>query len=217
MGVSTRTAAAPRRRSAARRRPSRAAVRRRRLLFAGGALLLALITAVALAPYFDKAVQEVVLPLKHEDVIRQQAADKDLDPSLIAAVIYTESRFRDQTSPAGAEGLMQILPSTAHYIAEKSGGTQFVEGDLADPQINISYGSWYLGCLLEKYGGNEVLAIAAYNAGEGKVDEWVAGALQNGESFRVQAIPFKETREYVGRVMTARAAYRREYRDELGL
>jgi soluble lytic murein transglycosylase len=215
--VSTRTAAAPPRRPKARRRPSRAAVLRRRLLLGGGGLLLAALAVFALAPYFDKAVQEVVLPLKHEDVIRQQAADKDLDPSLIAAVIYTESRFRDQTSHAGAKGLMQILPATADYIAQKSGGTAFEQGDLADPQINISYGSWYLRYLLDKYGGNEVLAIAAYNAGEGKVDEWVSGALSSGDRFRVEAIPFEETRHYVGRVLTARDDYRREYRRELGL
>jgi soluble lytic murein transglycosylase len=215
--VSTRTAAAPRRRSQARRRPSRAVVWRRRALLGGGFLLLAAIAVVALAPYFDKAVQEVVLPLKHEDVIRQQAADKDLDASLIAAVIYTESRFRDQTSHAGAKGLMQILPSTADYIAQKSGGTAFEQGDLADPQINISYGSWYLRYLLDKYGGNEVLAVAAYNAGEGKVDEWVSGALASGDRFRVEAIPFTETRNYVDRVLTARDDYRREYRRELGL
>jgi soluble lytic murein transglycosylase len=216
--VSTRTATAAKRRSRGRRtRPSRAAVLRRRLLLLGGTLLVAALAVALIAPYFDRAVQEVVLPLKHEDVIRQQAADKDLDPALIAGVIYTESRFRDVTSHAGAQGLMQILPSTADYIAGKSGGTQFEQGDLASPQINIAYGSWYLRYLLDKYGGNEVLAVAAYNGGEGKVDEWVAGALERGERFRVAAIPFPETREYVGKVLTARDQYRREYRSELGL
>ena len=69
------------------------------------------------------AVRELTLPLRHEDVIRQQARSKDLDPALIAAVIYEESRFRPRTSPAGAKGLMQILPGTAQFIARKSGGT----------------------------------------------------------------------------------------------
>ena len=215
--MSTRTATPAKRRSRARARPSRRSVLKRRLAVLGGVLLLALVAAVAIAPYFDRAVKEVVLPLKHEDVIRQQAADKDLDAALIAAVIYTESRFRDVTSPAGAEGLMQILPSTAEYIAGKSGGTQFEQGDLATPQINIAYGSWYLHYLLDKYGGNEVLAIAAYNGGEGTVDEWVASALRRGERFHVSDIPFVETREYVGKVLDAREQYRREYRRELGL
>ncbi len=186
------------------------------------ALLLAALAAAALVllvvrPYADKAVQEIALPLRHEDVIRQQAADKGVDASLIAAVIYTESRFRDQTSHAGAKGLMQIMPETADYIARKSGGTAFVQGDLATPQINIAYGSWYLRYLLDKYGGNEVLAIAAYNGGEGKVDEWVGQALSRGERFKVSQIPFAETRDYVGKVLAARDDYRREYARELGL
>lgn len=167
-----------------------------------------------MSPFVDKAVKEIGLPLRHEDVIRQQARDKDLDPALIAAVIYTESRFRDQTSPAGAKGLMQILPGTADYIARLSGGTEFERGDLADPQINIAYGSFYLGYLLEKYGGNEILSLAAYNAGEGRVDGWIGGGTRVGDPDR---IPFEETRNYVKRVLEVRPRYRSEYARELGL
>jgi len=175
------------------------------------------ILAWAVLP-LDRAVQEIALPLRHEDVIRQQAADKDLDPALIAAVIYAESRFRDQTSPAGAKGLMQILPSTADYIARKSGGTEFEQGDLASPQINIAYGSWYLRYLLDRYDGRRVLAVAAYNAGEGKVDRWRAEAAARGEPFRVSRhVPYKETRDYVRRVLRTQGRYEREYARELGL
>ena len=150
------------------------------------------------------------LPLRHEDIIRQQARNKGLDPSLIAGVIYVESRFRDQTSVAGAKGLMQILPSTADYIARKSGGTAFEQGDLATPQINIAYGSWYLRYLLQHYHGNELLALAAYNAGEGKVDQWYRDASARGEDFEAAThIPFPETRNYVGSVLEVRARYRR--------
>src|SRR4029078_5461283 len=162
-----------------------------------------LAVALTLAPWADHAVQEaVILPLRHDDIIRQQAAEKDLDPALIAGVIFTESRFRDATSHAGAKGLMQLMPDTADYIARKSGGTRFTRADLATPQINISYGTWYLRYLLNKYKGNTILTLAAYNAGEGKVDQWGGAAAAQGERFRVAShIPFKETRDYVHRVL----------------
>ena len=212
------TAHAQSRTGARRRTRRRARVQRRRL---GAALIVAALAAIALLsikPWADKAVQEITLPLRHEDIIRQQAQDKSLDPALIAGVIYVESRFRDQTSHAGAKGLMQLMPDTADYIARKSGGTRFQQGDLADPQINIAYGSWYLRYLLERYHGNVPLALAAYNAGEGKVDEWWRDAADRGENFTVaDHIPFPETREYVTKVLDARRKYRREYARELGL
>ena len=211
-------------RSATTRSRPRSAKARRRILVRRVAWLLAAVVviggviAAVVAPRVDKAVQEVVLPLRHEDIIRQQAADKGLDPSLIAGIIYTESRFRDQTSHAGAKGLMQILPSTAHDIARKSGGTAFIEGDLANPQVNISYGSFYLRYLLKRYGGNVVLAIAAYNAGEGRVDQWVFAARHRGEDFdHARHIPFPETRHYVEQVLEMRGRYRDRYSRELGL
>jgi len=199
-------------------RARRRALLKRRLFFLGAVAALATIIVAVMAPWADKAVQEIALPLRHEDIIRQQARDKNLDPTLIAGVIYVESHFRDQTSHAGAKGLMQLMPQTADYIARKSGGTRFQQGDLATPQINIAYGSWYLRYLLEKYHGNEALALAAYNGGEGKVDEWWAEASNRGEDFDVaRHIPFPETRQYVGKVLDARRQYRRQYAAELGV
>ena len=210
-------------RSVTRARPRGAVQRRRALLrrltwLLVGVVVVAAVVAAVVAPGVDKAVKEIALPLRHEDIIRQQAADKHLDPALIAGVIYTESRFRDQTSHAGAKGLMQLLPSTADDIARKSGGTAFVQGDLADPQVNISYGTYYLRYLLSRYGGNVVLAVAAYNAGEGKVDEWIFAARRRGEDFdHTRHIPFPETRHYVQQVLEMRGKYRERYRRELGL
>jgi len=170
------------------------------------------------AGLFDDAVKEITLPLRHDDIIRQQARDKELDPSLIAAVIYAESKFvNGQTSSAGAQGLMQVTPDTAHFIARRSGGDAFRTEDLNTPQVNISYGSYYLRYLLNRYGGNTTLAVAAYNAGEGNVDKWLAAARAEGKRFRRADIPFPETRTYVGRVFNARADYRRSYARELGL
>jgi peptidoglycan lytic transglycosylase len=193
---------------------------RRRVVFWSVVLLGALaIAVIAAAPWVDRAVKETVtLPLRHDDIIRQQARDKDLDPALIAAVIYSESHFRDnQRSSAGAIGLMQLTPETAQDVAKRSGATNFQLADLDDPQVNISYGSYQLRYLLERYGGNEVLAVAAYNAGEGNVDKWLVDASVNDRLFKAREIPFPETRNYVEKVMDARAQYRREYKKELGV
>ena len=168
-----------------------------------------------LGPLGD-AVRKFTLPLTHEDIIRQQARAKGIDPALIAAVIYEESKFRDQTSHAGARGLMQITPATARFIARDSGGTRFTEADLATPQINISYGAYYLRYLLRRYDGSETLAVAAYNAGETNVSRWLERS--GGTDFDLQEdIPFPETRKYVEGVLHHRGQYREHYADELGI
>src|SRR3954470_8238523 len=113
---------------------------------------------------------------------------------------------------------MQLMPATADYIAQKSRGTRVESANFVIPQINIAYGTWYLRYLLRKYDNNTILTLAAYNAGEGKVDEWRKVASARGEKFKVAShIPFQETRDYVHRVLTARAEYRRTYAAELHL
>jgi peptidoglycan lytic transglycosylase len=111
---------------------------------------------------------------------------------------------------------MQLTPATARYIARKSGGTQFVVDDLATPQVNIAYGAYYLRYLLSRYDGNEALALAAYNAGEGNVDRWIAAARAHNRALTTAAIPYGETRAYVQRVEGARRDYRRAYGRQLG-
>jgi soluble lytic murein transglycosylase len=174
-------------------------VRRRRLAVLALAVVLGGGTAAVVTGIgpLDWAVRELTLPLRHEDIIRQQAARKHLDPALVAGVIYEESKFRDRTSHAGARGLMQVTPRTARFIAHRSGGTRFDEGDLSTPQINISYGAYYLRYLVDRYQGNQTLAIAAYNAGKTNVDGWVRRAGGPEQFDTVRDIPFPETRAYV--------------------
>jgi soluble lytic murein transglycosylase len=165
-------------------------------------------------PLARQAVDELGLPLRYSDVIRQQAAEKRLDPALVAAVIYAETKFDPRTSSAGAVGLMQILPQTAQFLAHRSGATTFTTEDLARPQVNIAYGSYYLRYLLNEYHGSQVLALAAYNGGEANVDRWIAAA--HGGRLSINEIPFPETRAYVSRVLSARGDYRRSYAGQLG-
>lgn len=188
------------------------ALRRRRFLAFGAlaALLGVFVGALAVAGVFDHALKELTLPLRHEDVIRQQADEKGVDAALIAAVIYSESKFSDQTSSAGARGLMQITPEAAEFIEKQSGGTTFQLSDLSDPELNIRYGTFLLRELLDRYDGDEAAALAAYNAGPGNADKW------GGANLTVESIPFPETRAYVEEVLEKRQEYRREYATELG-
>src|SRR4051812_11618151 len=200
--------------SAARtaRRPTPAQARRRRWVWIAVAAALGVGLAIGISRIdVQRAIRELTLPLQHDDIIRQQATEKQLDPAMIAAVIYAESRFHDQESHAGARGLMQITPATAHVIERLSGGTTFVMSDLSDPEVNISYGSYYLRYLLDRYDGNEVAALAAYNAGSGNVDAW------GGSGLELSDIEFPETRAYVSEVLDKQQEYRDNYAGDLGM
>ena len=141
-------------------------------------------------------------PLEYEQIVRGHARNYQLDPALVAAVIYQESKFRaDAKSDAGAIGLMQLQPETAKGIAIRTGGSRFQTSDLYNPEINVRYGSWYLRHLLDKY-DEEKTALAAYNAGQRNVDEWRAAG---------KGIQFSETRAYVDRVEELKEVYRRAY------
>jgi soluble lytic murein transglycosylase len=218
--VSHSTATAARRRPPHRAgdaRQRREAVRRRRGVLFLAAIVVAVIVVVTAVPVARKAITEFGLPLQYQDVIRQQAAQKHLDPALVAAVIYAETKFDPRPSSAGAEGLMQILPRTALFLAHRSGATTFTTADLATPDVNIAYGSYYLRYLLNEYHGSTVLALAAYNGGEANVDRWVSRVHAAGARFRIRDIPFPETQAYVQRVLQARGEYRHTYPTELGL
>jgi soluble lytic murein transglycosylase len=184
--------------------------KRRRLLMGAGTLVTAVVAVALLRGFVDRAIQELTLPLRHEDIIRQQSREKGVDAALIAAVIYSESKFSDTTSSAGARGLMQITPEAANEIERQSGGTTFKLHDLSDPEINIRYGTFLLRELLDRYDGDAVAALAAYNAGPANVDRWGGGDLA------LVDIPFPETRAYVEEVLDKQQAYRDQYAKELG-
>jgi soluble lytic murein transglycosylase len=171
-------------------------------------VLAAILVVLPFALRVPDAVSRTVYPLKYEQTIRQVSKENDLDPTFVAAVIYTESRFRpDVESHQGAYGLMQLLPESAGYIKRNSS----IKGDYRDPQDNIRLGSWFLGYLNDRYDGDERLMLAAYNSGEGSVDAWTSE-----EGFDIEKdIPYKETREYVERVLEAQKTYQDLYGRDL--
>ena len=150
-------------------------------------------------------------PLRYEAILRAHADNYGLEPSLLAAVVYSESKFDPNAkSSAGAIGLMQLLPETAQGIADHTGGGNWKASDLYDPELNVRYGAWYLARMQRKYRDHPQaldLALAAYNAGQGNVDRWVA-ATPAGQRVR---IPFRETRDYIARVHRLQGLYRRAY------
>jgi peptidoglycan lytic transglycosylase len=151
--------------------------------------------------------ERIRYPLSYQSIVVGHARNYDLDPALLAAVIYRESKFRPNArSSSGAIGLMQLQPATARGIALNTGGTRFRVDDLYNPEINVRYGSFYLRRLIRKY-GEVPLALAAYNAGQTNVDSWLADG---------KGIEFPETREYVDSVLELRDIYARAYADELG-
>jgi soluble lytic murein transglycosylase len=190
-----------------RRRYGRSRARRRR----GIILLMVLIAILAILPFalrVPDAVMRTLYPLRYEATIREASEKNDLEPAFVAAVIYTESRFRPGAeSHQEAYGLMQLLPQSARFIQRQSG----IEGDYRDPQVNIKLGTWFLGYLDERYEGDERFMLAAYNSGEGSVDAWTSE-----EGFDIEKdIPYKETHEYVDRALEAQKTYRELYGSDL--
>jgi soluble lytic murein transglycosylase len=207
-----------RRRDSARRVHGRrrAAARRRRLLLWGAGIGALIVLVIVAMPDVRKAYNDLTLPLQYQDIIRQNAAADHLDPALIAAVIDAETKFIPRTSSTGAEGLMQIEPATAQFLARRSGATTFHVSDLGTPAVNIAYGTYYLRFLLNEYGGNVMEAVAAYNGGETNVTRWAAEARADGHVFGLSDIEFPETRAYVEKVFSGQQDYRRTYPTELG-
>jgi soluble lytic murein transglycosylase len=173
------------------------------VVLAGGVLLAVVLVQTAKPGWWER----LWYPLHYEQIVRGHSRNYDLDPALLAAVIYQESKFKaDARSSSGAIGLMQLLPDTAKGIALHTGGTAFRVDDLYNPELNVRYGAWYLRHLLQKY-GDERTALAAYNAGQDNVDRWRRSGL---------GIQFPETRAYVERVEELKQIYRDAYAKELG-
>jgi soluble lytic murein transglycosylase len=164
------------------------------LLLAFIGCALGLYVVASQPPWFER----IRYPLRYSEYVRVHARQNGIDPALLAAVIYQESKFdAGAESRSGAIGLMQLTPATAHGIAIRTGGSRFETADLLNPEINIRYGSWYLANLFRKY-GDERLVLAAYNAGQGNVDRWQAEG---------KPIAFSETRAYVAQVEHLKRVY----------
>ncbi|PRX32648.1 soluble lytic murein transglycosylase [Orenia metallireducens] len=175
-------------------------------------LVLLIICIFSLFFINHKAILKIVYPLKHEEIILNEASKYYLDPYIIMAIIYVESKFKPEaTSNKGARGLMQIMPATGTWIATMINDSSFCEDDLYNPEINIRYGAWYLAQLKKKFDDNMLVVLAAYNGGEGNVDRWLKENKWDGSWQGSDKIPFAETRSYIAKVTKVYSKYKYLY------
>lgn len=179
--------------------------------------LLLMILVLASLSYFvwqnEDFQRKYLYPYDYQDTINFYADRYEVDRNLVASVILAESKFRqDATSVHGARGLMQIMPETASWIATQIEDDSFSVDKLYNVNMNIKYGTWYLSELQTEFEGNEVLALAAYNAGRGNVYEWMEKYHWDINFKDYTKIPFPETREYVKRVLENKKHYNKLYK-----
>ena len=183
--------------------------RTHRFIFLG--LLLGVLLLAGYVVQSDVFQKKYVYPYPHQTIIARYAGEYRIENSLVAGVIMSESKFQNEVhSDRGAIGLMQLMPSTAKWIAEQLEDSYDME-KLHEPEMNIRFGTWYLSSLKQEFAGNEVLMLAAYNAGRGNVRSWMEEYGWDGSFSDIRQIPFAETREYVARVLKNKERYQKLY------
>ena len=160
----------------------------------------------------DSFQRKYLYPYPYKQTVEFYADRYNVDKSLVAGVILTESKFKSESvSVHGATGLMQVMPDTAQWIAKQIEDKDFSTDKLYNPKTNIKYGTWYLAELQDEFYGNKILMLAAYNAGRGNVHEWIDTYGWDKNFSDYQQIPFPETREYVKQVLANEAKYQELY------
>lgn len=177
----------------------------------GMCVLVAVMISYALLQQND-IQREYIYPYQYREAIEKYSQQYQVDEYLVIAMVKTESKFQPEAvSRYGAMGLMQLMPGTAIWISEQLGDTEFYLDQLKKPQCNLRYGTWYLSSLQEEFKGNEVLMLAAYNAGRGNVQSWMEKYGWDYSFNNPEEIPYRETQEYVKRVLSNRNKYQKLY------
>ncbi len=185
-------------------------VKTSRRLFYLFLFLLALYLLISRAAY----IAQRAYPFPYRQIILTEARSNNLEPLLVVAVAYVESSFDEKAlSTKGARGLMQIMPETGSWAAERIGLENFTVEQLFEPQTNIAIGTWYLRDLLQQFDGNIYLALAAYNSGPNHVSLWLQKGIWDGRRETLQSIPFPETRYFVLKVERTYQRYKWIYKE----
>lgn len=174
-------------------------------------LILGILISLCYAVILSPPVQKLFYPIPHSEYVYQYSRNYQVDPLLVAAVIRAESRFSHTAeSGSGARGLMQIMPETAEWAAQKL-KIDFHSEMLFDPQYNIRIGCWYLRELQDTFPDNLAVVLAAYNAGQGNVSKWLEDGVWDGQLNHLEELPFPETRIYVQKVLKYYQRYQELY------
>lgn len=150
-------------------------------------------------------------PMKYKDEIYEYSSQYQVEAALVASIANTESGFNEKScSSKGAVGIMQLMPSTAKWLADKM-GEQYSEGMLYDGSYNIKLGSYYISYLISQF-EDEKVALCAYNAGQGNVREWLKNSEFSADGKTLDKIPFKETKNYISKVYKNYNYYKNRYK-----
>ncbi len=178
-----------------------------------GLIVAALVVAIGAAayPWAYRTYLKAAYPMRYEEIVTTYAEQNDVPPSLVYAVIRTESHFRpDAVSPVGAKGLMQLMDGTYTWIQTKLPGEPEPAERVFDPEVNIRCGTKLLAVLGEAFDNTETV-LAAYNAGIGTVEGWLKDKRYSADGKTLVNIPIEETNTYVKRVLSAKAQYQALY------
>ena len=177
-------------------------------------LLIFLLVLLIIIPGITFAIEPIekrIYPLPYQKTVEEVSARYNFSPSLIYAVIYTESKFNpDVTSHAGAKGLMQITDSTYQWACKRTNQVVQDSQVLFDAETNIRYGVIILSLLRQQFSDTETM-LAAYNAGQGRVAEWLKDSTYSQDGKTLHTIPYEETANYVHRVINTQKKYQELY------
>lgn len=174
-------------------------------------VLFVIAVLIVASPWLWETAKKMIYPREYTEIVEINAADYQLEDNLVYAVIWAESKFKeDAKSPAGAKGLMQLTQETYDWVSGNGSVAVPENGDIWTPENNIRAGCALLRLLLNQYGSMEV-ALSAYNAGMGNVSAWLQDEKYSSDGKTLHTIPFPETDRYVEKVLQTYEIYRQLY------
>lgn len=177
-------------------------------------ITIAILLILAIAKIFNikQVILKKIYPKTYSEYVEKYAKEFNVDPLLIFSIIKAESNFNEKAhSSSGAKGLMQLMEATALEIANKINEPLIEQDSLLEPEKNIMIGTKYYAELLKSYDGNMLLALTAYNAGMGNVNEWIQNGIIKQDGSDIENIPYKETNMYVRKIINNYKMYKTIY------